>query len=152
MGDTLTKELPPFTIRRAGLVDLERLGWLIARLHERHPRVSPANIKVWLRSASFSNEMWFGITDHAAALVEVSRVPMERQPVATEVFVLAESDEWTHEAAAMYPAMASWAAHLDCSTFEVDRFTDVTRIQIKKVMGINFIPRSTAYFTLGSVT
>lgn len=151
MSDVLSRELPPFTIRRAGPADMNGLGWLIARLHERHPRVPPGQIMAWLRAASFSNEIWFGITDHAAAMVEMARQPLEPQPVATEIFCLAESDEWTHEAGAMYPVMASWAAHLNCEKFEIDRHTDVTRIQIKKIMGINFTPRSTAYFTLGSV-
>jgi hypothetical protein len=148
MSETL--EYPPIVMRRVDLAEFDFIApWLVHRLTERHPNATPQQIISWLKSCIANNEHFFVRTDHACALAQVRRVPLERQPVATEVFCFAEADEWVHEAAYLYPKIASWAAHQDASTFEFDVFSDVKRGTAKTVMKINFVTRSTAHFVLG---
>jgi hypothetical protein len=124
-------------IRRISLGDLDLLAnWLIGRIQERHAEASPQAVMGWLRGCLSSNSMWFVRTDHAVALAEIVRVPLEPQPICQEHFVLHQGGDWhDDEAGALYPAMASWAANQNASTLYVNAHSDVTRNMIASRLG-----------------
>ena len=139
----------PAVIRRVGIVDLAGplLPWLTKRLQEKHAEANAGEIAGWLRGCLFSNQMIFIRTEHAVGLAELCMEPLERQPFAREVFVLAMEGH-TDEAVPMYAAMASWAAHQNCSRLEVDNHTDVMRADMKQQVG-GFRTKSKAWMHLG---
>jgi len=123
------------TFRRVTLVDLSGMAdWLIARLQERHPTATSAQIVGWLRSCMDNNEFWFVCTDHTCALAGVRRVPLEPFPVAEEIFVFARPGH-EDDAEPLYRRMASWAAHQEATILRVDVHTDVTRSNIRATVG-----------------
>ena len=137
-------------VRRMGLADLDEMGaWLIQRLTTVHPEATPREIMGWLRGAIASNEVWLVRSAHCAAMAQVVRLPLERQPIATELFVFAQ-DGFLEEAAELYRPMASWAAHLDCSRLEVERCSDVARRDIRDVVG-PLITKTLAHLRIGSL-
>lgn len=133
---TAALEYPEAVVRRVTPADLNEIGpWLIGRFQERHPNASPQQILGWLRGSIYSNDRWFVRTDHACAMAELRRVPLEAYPDAIEMFCFAESDEWRHEAADLYQTMAKWAANLEATNLEVDIWTDCSRQMIATRLG-----------------
>jgi hypothetical protein len=138
-------------IRRMTPPDLETMGvWLVHRIRERYTEATPAAILGWLRGCILSNEMWFVRSMHCAALAQITRLPLEKQPIATEVFLLAQ-DGYADEAVELYVPMAKWAANHECSRLEVDRFTDIPRPEIKRHLGGGLVTRSYPHLILGQI-
>lgn len=131
-------------------IDLDDMGvWLVARLQEKHPEATGQQILSWLRGCQTLNSMFFVRTRHAAALAEITRIPLEPQPVTTVHFVMVQNEDFSEEAAMMFPAIASWAANQNASRviwFDTD--SDVTRGVIKGRVG-GFNTRSQAFLRLG---
>lgn len=148
-------------IRRMEAPDLTQLqDWLAFRLHERHPEAGAAQIRGFLNGCIGNNEFYFVRTDLACGLAQLIRLPLEPQPVVQEFFVFARKDkdiddetdtEANNQAASIYPAIASWAAHQNASRLIMPRRSDVKEIYIMKLMGAS--PRTTGakYLDLGRV-
>jgi len=123
----------PAIIRRVEMPDLMRLqDWLAGRLHEMHPEATAAGIKGFLVNCVNANEWWFVHTEKACGLAQLVRIPLEPQPVVQDHFVFMRKDdendiEGPEQAASIYPAMASWAAHQNASRLVIPRYTDVTQ-------------------------
>jgi len=147
----------PAIIRRMELPDLTQLqDWLAFRLHERHPEAAAAEIKGFLRNCIYSNEWWFVRTEQACGLAQLIRLPLEPQPVVQDFFVFMrqhdENDiEAPEQAASIYPAMASWAAHQNASRIIIPRYSDVPEGIVARRM--QQTPRATKarYVELGRV-
>lgn len=138
-------------IRRMTPPDLEAMGvWLVRRIRERYVDATPQAVLGWLRGCLFSNETWFVRSQHCSALAQVTRIPLESQPIATELFLLAQ-EGYADEAASLYVPMAKWAANHDCSRLEVDRFTDIPRPEIKRLLGGGVVSRSYPHLILGKI-
>jgi hypothetical protein len=132
-------------IRRMEAPDLTQLqDWLAFRLHERHPEATAAQIRGFLHGCIGNNEWFFVHTDLACGLAQLVRLPLEPQPVVQDFFVFARKDKDTddliateadHQAASIYPAMASWAAHQNASRLIIPRYSDVKEVVVMKMMG-----------------
>ena len=147
----------PSTVRRMEMPDLLQLqDWLAHRLHDRHPEASAAQIRGFLLNCISSNEWWFVRTNLSCGLAQLIRLPLEPQPVVQDFFVFAQKPDdddgsAADEAASLYPAMASWAAHQNASRIIIPRYSDVSQDTIRSRM--QQTPRATGarYLELGRV-
>jgi hypothetical protein len=147
----------PGTVRRMEMPDLSQLqDWLAYRLHERHPEAAAAEIKGFLRNCITSNEWWFVRTELACGLAQLIRLPLESQPIVQDFFVFAmtpaeDDGSAADQAASIYPAMASWAAHQNASRLVIPRYSDVTQDTVRSRM--QQTPRATGgrFLELGRV-
>lgn len=117
----------PEDIRRVERVDLEMMAaWLVKRLQERHTEAGYGVIMGWLGGLLASNEYFFVRTARAVALAQVVRLPLEVQPEVHVRFCFCMAEEDEHEAADLYPRMASWAANLNASKIFLAGWSDIT--------------------------
>ena len=124
----------PLAQHRFGLADLDEMGhWLVTRLRERYIETSPGMILGFLRGCMTSNEWWFERRGKAVGLAQLLRLPLEPQPIAAEFFLLHQPDG-EEDAFALYPAMASWAAHQNASRLVVERHSDIRTSMVCKAL------------------
>lgn len=136
MSEADTETYPEVVARRVDLADLNVIGeWLIRRIQERHPAATPQQILGWLRGCIPSTAHFFVRSDHAVALAELRREPLNPYPDGWEIFVFAESEDWRPEAAELYRRMGSWAANADATNLHTDIWTDVSRAMIQTRLG-----------------
>ncbi len=138
-------------IRRVESPDLVELrGWLVTRLQEKYGEASASAITGFLRSCIGSNEWWFCRTHLAVGLAQLVRLPLEPQPIAQEFFVFCQ-EEGDSDAASLYPAMASWAAHQNASRLIVSVLSDVKRQTISGRLGCSLRSTGGQFAPLGRV-
>jgi hypothetical protein len=141
----------PMAVRRMGRSDLDELRpWLVGRLRERHTEATPGMVMGWLLGCLANNEYWFVRSGKAVALAQLVTIPLEPQPVAAEIFLL-HQEGGEEQAAALYPAMASWAAHQNASRLEVMAFTDLGRVDVSMMLarGVVVHSRKVSFVRLG---
>ena len=113
-------------IRRMTIPDLmEMSSWLCRRLRERYKDCTDAQILGFLRGCITSNEYWFVRGEGVCALAYYERRPLLQKGVGVEFFAFSPDDgDSLGEMKQLYSLMASWAAHKDCETIELNRHSD----------------------------
>jgi len=113
---------------------LKRANWLVERLGTRFPHLNERSLIGFLRGCLESNDFNFVQTRNAVGLAQITRRPLDVQPIVEEVFVLTYGDA-IGEGAAIYDEFRRWASVIGATEVIVDRFTDVPRETIKNTLG-----------------
>jgi hypothetical protein len=126
----------PVTITRFALPDLDVWGVLLMeRLMSRFPHLNDRMFIGWLKGCMESNEFLFVRSEHAVALAQIVRSPLQPMADVQEVFVLMRGKGGEDEGLAMYDEFRHWAERMGARDLLVDIFTDVPKDAIQRRLG-----------------
>jgi len=135
-----TEAVLPIEPRKFNLPDFETHGiWLIPRMCETFPSLSPRSAANFLRGILYANDYKFMFLPNAVALAQtVKDFMLDPMPTVRERFVWCQDREdkiAQVQAAAFYDEFAKWARWQGCETMIVEESSDVPHDLIREKLG-----------------